>query len=97
MDDMKVLDPNPEVNAAVSDLFRAAGHFAFVTSMQYKTTRQKDYERVVDAFNKGLAEAVVVVALSPTKCAQLCMDVGSQRNVVISVPVINSGAGVTWN
>lgn len=86
MDDMKIYEPSPEVNATLVDLIRAAGKFAFAASMQYKETRPKDYAGMKAAFDQGLAEAVVVVALSPDKAAQLCMDVGTERRVVVTVP-----------
>lgn len=86
MSDLKIYEPTPEVNAALGDLIRAAGKFALAASMQYKATRPADYEGMRDAFNKGLAETVVVVALSPDKAAQLCMDVGTERRVIVTVP-----------
>lgn len=86
MDDLKIYEPTPEVNEALGDLVRAAGKFALAASMQYKATRPDDYAGMADAFNKGLAETVIVVALSPDKCAQLCMDIGTERRIIVSVP-----------
>lgn len=86
MSDLKIYEPTPEVNDALGELIRAAGKFALAAAMQYKANRPEDYAGMRDAFNKGLAETVIVVALSPDKCAQLCMDVGTERRVIVTVP-----------
>lgn len=81
-------DVSPELTAALAPLMRAVSDFALAASRQFGQINPEAYAALAGDHKAGLCEPVVVVALSTTNpCAQFCMDVGSQRHIVLSVPM----------
>ena len=85
--------PTPEVSEATEALIRAAAKFAGAAAGQFSKAKPDDYAQLCKAFESGLAEMVVVVALNPGNHAvQLCADIGAKRQVMLTVPASDHGA-----
>ena len=84
---MEIEKTTPAVSETTGDLIRAAARFADAAAVQFAGLKPEDYALLCGAFGKGLAEMVVVVALSPgAHAVQLCADVGATRQVLLTVP-----------
>lgn len=79
---------SPELAAAVTPLLHAASEFAIAATRMFAEINQNAAAAMALDANAGLAGTVIEIELTPNATVSLCMDVGTERRRIVTVPTV---------